>query len=87
MTWEGKGCFKEESKSILTPPPGSGTKPVGRKGARAARYLTCIVDKQEVPLYQREKRKSRKSKAKALEEFIDSVVPVVPEAVLSKLMW
>ena len=46
--------------------------------------MTCIVDKQEVPLYQEKKRKSRKSKAKALGEFIDSVVP---EAVLSKLMW
>ena len=49
--------------------------------------MTCIEDKQEVPLYQERKRKSRKSKAKALGEFIDSAVPVVTEAVLSKLMW
>ena len=54
---------------------------------RAARYLTHIVDEQEVPLYQERKRKSRKSKAKALGEFIGSVVPVVTEAVLSKVMW
>lgn len=49
--------------------------------------MTRIVDEQEVPLYQERKRKSRKSKAKALGEFIGSVVLVVTEAVLSKVMW
>lgn len=61
---------------------------LGERAARAARYLTCIVDKQEVPLYQEKKEGNPESQGnKALGEFIDSVVPVVPEAVLSKLMW
>lgn len=52
----------------------SGTGLLGGRVAiieRAAGYLAHIVDQQEVPLNQERRRKSRKSNAKALGEFID----------------